>query len=255
MSAPGTLAGDGPDIVSTAPVDRRWLQRQALILLAGAAVLLAVFENTRLDVVLELPFYSAALHDFPLRTNGFFTDVMHHGLKMASYALGVVALGLCVFAMRGRVAWLPRRNAALAAAGMLLIPVVIAALKHVTNRHCPWDVVEFGGFAPYVGLFAPNPEGITRGVCFPAGHASAGLTWLIWAIALRGVNPRAARIAFFGALAFGTVLGFSRMLQGAHFLSHTLWSLWWAWAVCVALAAAFRLPRAPGVAAGAEKAA
>ena len=65
---------------------------------------------------------------------------------------------------------------------------------------------------------------------------------LIWAIALRGVNARGKNR--FGALAFGTVLGFSRMLQGRT-SPHTLWSLWWAWAVCVALAAAFRLPRAP----------
>ena len=85
----------------------------------------------------------------------------------------MVALGLCVFAMRGRGPGCRACNAALAAAGMLLIPVVIAALKHVTNRHCPWDVVEFGGFAPYVGLFAPNPRGLPVASAFSAGHASA----------------------------------------------------------------------------------
>ncbi len=30
------------------------------------------------------------------------------------------------------------------------------------------------------------------------------------------------------------------MLQGAHFLSHTLWTLWLAWGVSVSLAVALR---------------
>lgn len=226
----------------------RWAAGQAIGLGLAAAFLLAVFENTPLDVLIEQLFYDATLRDFPLRTHWFFSEVMHHGLKMASYALGVVAIGVCLFSTRGLVPWLPSRHALLAGCGMVLIPLVISSLKHVTNRHCPWDVIDFGGFAPYVSLFASNPPGITRGVCFPAGHAAAGLAWLVWAFALAGINRRWSRIALLAALAFGSVLGFGRMLQGAHFLSHTLWSIWFAWAICAALALVLRVPMRPVVA-------
>lgn len=229
------------------PEERQWLRRQIAVLALCAVALLLVFDNSRLDVVLELPFYDPALRDFPLRTHWFFANVMHHGLKMASYALGLVAIGFAIYAARGKVAWLPPRNAVLAACGMLLIPLLISSLKHVTNRHCPWDVVEFGGFAPYVGLLSANPEGITRGLCFPAGHAAAGLAWLVWAFALRSVSLRWSRLALALALGFGVVLGVGRMLQGAHFVSHTLWSIWFAWAICLALILALRVPVIPAV--------
>lgn len=225
--------------------DWRWTAYQMLGLALTAALLLAVFENTRLDVLLELPFYDAALHDFPLRTHWFFSGVMHHGLKMTSYALGVVALGGCLYALRGQIDWLPPRHALLAACGMLLVPLVISSLKHFTNRHCPWDVVDFGGFAPYVSLFSSNPPDIKPGACFPAGHSAAGLAWLAWAFALAGLDRRRSRLALVAALAFGIVLGFGRMLQGAHFLSHTLWSVWFAWAICTVLAFLLRVPMRP----------
>ena len=31
-----------------------------------------------------------------------------------------------------------------------------------------------------------------------------------------------------------------QMLRGAHFLSHQLWTLWWCWAVCLAVYGLFR---------------
>jgi membrane-associated PAP2 superfamily phosphatase len=49
-----------------------------------------------------------------------------------------------------------------------------------------------------------------------------------------------ARYALLAALSAGIILGTARMLQGAHFLSHTLWTLWLAWALSVLLAFALR---------------
>lgn len=225
----------------------KWLKHQALLLLLSAVALLAVFENTRLDVTLALLLYDPALHDFPLHNHWFFTKVLHHGLKTAAYVLGAIAVFFCLFAMRGKIPWLPRRNAALAATGMLLIPITISALKHITNRHCPWDVVEFGGYAPYIGLFTSTPEGIIRGSCFPAGHSAGGFVWIIWAVALASTRPKLARSFMYGALVLGTIMGGARMIQGAHFLSHTLWSLWIAWAISVVLAMVFRIPVTPSL--------
>ena len=49
---------------------------------------------------------------------------------------------------------------------------------------------------------------------------------------LRDRRPRAARIALGVALAAGTVFSIGRMMQGAHFLSHNLWTLLLDWTIC-----------------------
>ena len=219
---------------------RRWLQIQALGLMAMAGLLLLVFENSQLDLTVSQWLFDPALGEFPLRHHWLLDRVLHHGMKYASYALICVALVPCWLGWKGELAWLPRRNAVLAALGMVLIPICTSLLKSATNRHCPWDVVEFGGFAPYLGLLAPSVPGIKAGVCFPAGHAAAGFLWLIWAVALRPAGRGLARIALVTALSYGALLGVVRMVQGAHFLSHVLWSAWFAWALSLALAALLR---------------
>lgn len=220
-----------------------WFRRQLIVLGLGGALLLAVFESTRLDLIVSRWAWDATAHAFPWQHHPFFSAFLHHGLKAASYALGMLALAVCALGWRGRLGWLPPRQALFAAAGMLLIPVLTSGLKQLTNRHCPWDILEFGGYAPYVSLFASTPADLVRGVCFPAGHAAAGLAWIVWGVALRATRPVAARRALIAALAGGLLLGAGRIAQGAHFVSHVLWSIWLAWALTVALAAALRVPQ------------
>lgn len=214
----------------------KWWYRQILSLAVLAALLLLIFERTALDLRVAHLFYAAASGDFPLRHHWFLEVVMHHGLKQVSYVLLIFAAAFCLLAIRGKIDWLPPRNAALALAGMLLIPITTALLKQITNRHCPWDIVEFGGYAPYLGLLTAAPRDLAPGMCFPAGHASSGLAWVVWAVALaHGMKPLARTILAL-SLALGLSMGLARMAQGAHFLSHTLWSAWWAWALSLILA-------------------
>lgn len=233
----------GIDGVTHITAQRTWLRQHAVLLLISAIALLLVFETTRLDLLLATPLFDPTSGDFPLRRNWLLNGVMHDQVKSVT-TLGVITmLGVCGLGMRGRLAWLPPHSARLAAIGMLLIPAATSVLKHLTNRHCPWDVIDFGGYAPYVGLLHLPSANIAPGACFPAGHASLGFLWLIWGVALRATSVPAARLAGTAATVFGLVLGAGQMLRGAHFLSHTLWSLWLAWAICIALAAA--LPMNP----------
>lgn len=215
---------------------RDWAGSQFLLLLLTAAFLLLLFESTPLDLEVSRLLYAAEAGEFPLRQHWLFDRFLHHGLKQVSYLAVLAALYFCYLGYRGELVWLPARNALLAGGGMLLIPLGTTLLKSLTNRHCPWDVIEFGGYAPYLSLLVSAPEGIKAGQCFPAGHASAGFLWLVWAMALRPAGRRVARYALFAGLGLGGIMGLARMAQGAHFLSHTLWSLWFAWAVSLALA-------------------
>ena len=212
-ATPATESGAGPRRHPT-----RWWAAQWLMLALTAAVLLALFELTDIDRQLTQLFYDPAARAFPLRQHWFFDAVLHRGAKQASYLLVVACLWLCWRGWRGELSWLPPRNALLAALGMLLIPLTTTLLKHATNRYCPWDIVDFGGFAPYSGLLHALPPG-----------------------------PLPARAGLAAGVVAGLVLGLARMAQGAHFLSHTVWTLWLAWVLCLLLAwavgADLRLPR------------
>lgn len=229
----------------------RWPASQALLLIVSALLLLLVFENTSLDMDIARHLYDPGQGEFPLRHHWLFDYVLHHGMKQASYVAVAGALYFCYLGWKGELAWLPRRNALLAALGMLLIPIGTTILKDLTHRHCPWDLVDFGGFAPYLPLLAPPPEGIKAGQCFPAGHASAGFLWIVWALALRPAGRRLARFGLALGLGLGGVMGLARMAQGAHFLSHTLWSLWFAWAMSLTLAVLLKAELGLGKAAAA----
>lgn len=53
------------------PADTQWLRRQALWMLVAALALLAVFENTLLDVSLEQYFFDPATGHFPWQEQWF----------------------------------------------------------------------------------------------------------------------------------------------------------------------------------------
>lgn len=225
--------------------DKSWLQRQALSLFLIATLLLLVFENSRLDLVFSALVFDPVSGHFPGQRHWFFSALMHHGLKTLSYVLALPALALAFFCWRGRLSLMPPRNALLAMLGLVLIPLLSALLKHLTNRHCPWDIVEFGGYAPYLSLFIGTPEHLIRGVCFPSGHASGGFAWVIWGLALRATHPTLAKKILYASFTLGMLMGLSRLVQGAHFLSHVLWSAWFAWALAITLAALLRAPVMP----------
>lgn len=90
----------------------------------------------------------------------------------------------------------------------------------------------------------PPPAPANPGRCRPGGHASAGFSLLALFFVLRDRRPRAARIALVVALGLGSLFSLGRMLQGAHFLSHNLWTLLINWVICV-LTYRWLLYRAP----------
>lgn len=228
---PATSAPGRP--LSTAP---SWMAIQGLWLLMIGGVLLWVFQTTDIDRQIAHLFFDEQQGLFPLRHTWLFENLLHRSAKQVTYLAVAGAFYVCYLGFRGALAWLPPRNALLAALGMVLIPLGITTLKGLISRHCPWDIVDFGGYAPYLRLLEVPPTTIKSGVCFPAGHASTGLLWIVWGVALRPAGRGMARLGLLAGLLLGLVLGVARMAQGAHFLSHTLWSLWFAWALSLGLA-------------------
>jgi membrane-associated PAP2 superfamily phosphatase len=205
------------------------LRAGAVALVASGLLILGLAQFSNLDLALADRSFDTALRQFMWR-NDWFADVfMHRWLKVP---LSVFGLALVLAALIDAVWRLPRLDAAgrwalrASAALALLVPLSISLAKRLSQSHCPWSLDRYGGHALYVRLLDALPAGIEPGGCFPAGHASSAL-WLVglclWWLPRR---PRVAAAVFAAGLAAGLALGWVQQLRGAHFLSHTLASMW-----------------------------
>ena len=202
--------------------------------LAGCALAIAWLGTfTNVDMLLAHRLFDPS-GAFPMRHAWIAETFGHVYMKnlLTVLAVGVIALGAYDW-WRPRASWtrqfrLQWRVLALSA---ILVPLVISLLKKVSYSHCPWDLSEFGGAEAYVRLFEAALPGVGAGHCMPAGHASSAL----WLIALTVFwlprRPLVAALVFCATLSLSLALGWMQQLRGAHFLTHTLWSVWIACAI------------------------
>ncbi|KAF0812857.1 hypothetical protein IGB42_02700 [Andreprevotia sp. IGB-42] len=217
---------------------RFWLLHLGIPLLV-ALLMIYAYPASHLDTVLMAPYFDAASRQFPWRDQPLLAFGMHTGLKSLVVAIGVGVALLWVLSWHvlPLAAW--RRSLLWLVAGLVASTTVISMLKSNSVHHCPWDVVDYGGYAPRLALFQSLPANISPGRCFPGGHASAGFALMAFYFALRERKPRPARRALLAGLALGMVMGWSQMMRGAHFFSHNVWSAWWVWMTLLALYAAW----------------
>jgi membrane-associated PAP2 superfamily phosphatase len=205
-----------------------------LALLVSAHVILWIGQFTDIDLHLADMAFDRARHAFPLQHAWFAEQFNHVILKSVLTCLAVAAVLLAVWdAWRPHKSWAPSTRLGMRVLGLsaATVPLMISLLKRASTSHCPWDIDRYGGDAPYIRLLELMPEGIPAGHCLPAGHASSAL-WLLAIVAFWWPNqPRKALGMGALMLAFAFGVGFVQQLRGAHFLTHTLWSVWIACAI------------------------
>lgn len=224
-------------------LDGRSGARLALLLVLAAPALAWIGQYSDLDLRLADWLYDAGARAFPWR-DAWLADGFNHVILKRLFTLAALAfIGAALLdlfrpaATRGALARLRLRVVALSA---LLVPLTVGLLKRASVSHCPWDLARYGGKEPYVRLFDALPAGIQAGHCLPAGHASSSL-WLV-ALAVYWLpapphGPHQARracLAVLLALAVGSASGWLQQMRGAHFLTHTLWSMWISCAIVLA---------------------
>ncbi len=214
------------------------LRRHALlVLLLAPLLILWLGAATDIDLRLADAAFDRAAGAFPWRDAWLADTFSHVIVKRILVALGLAAIALALWdlALPARRGWLRRFQIRVVALSALLVPAVIALLKQLSASHCPWDLQRYGGAEPYVRLLEALPQGVAPGHCMPAGHASSAL-WLVSLVVLFPPRrPRAAALALALLLGLGFALGWLQQLRGAHFLTHTLWSMWIACAIVYAL--------------------
>ena len=141
------------------------------------------------------------------------------GLLLAAWALVTLCGGLIVTTWRRY-----RRQAIFVLLLLALGPglLVNVVLKDHLGRPRPRELAEFGGQHEFVQFWQPGSD--EKNSSFPSGHAAiAFFTMAPWFI-YRRENPAVARVFLAGGLLFGSLVGLTRILQGAHFISDILWA-------------------------------
>ncbi|QVQ26250.1 phosphatase PAP2 family protein [Achromobacter deleyi] len=191
-----------------------------------------------LDLRIARTLFDPVLDGFPLHGSRWL-ELLGHRMVLA-LPIGVALAAAGVVAASFRIpAWRRWRGAALAVAATCLAgQLLVNQLKHHTTLPRPYDLDTLGGYTPYP-LHWWTWARARAGGALPSGHAGAGYAML----SLYFVGWSLGRPAWrWGGLAIGVTagLGFSvvRILQGAHFLSQTIWSAALMWL----LAAVFFYP-------------
>ena len=200
---------------------------------AVVAIILVLLELTSLDMDLARLFFDPVAGEFIGRHSYFLEDILHDRAKQ-------VVIAFSVFAILGFIAsfFMVRLKPFKRELGCLVLSLGLATsfvtpMKAVTAVQCPWSLEQFGGHETYSELLSPRPHTDKPGRCWPGGHAATGFTLFALYFVLRDRRPRMARTAFVFAFALGSVFSISRMMQGAHFFSHNLWTAVFCWLICL----------------------
>ena len=199
--------------------------------LALMALLLLV-DPSVVDLYVAHLFYAPG-EGFIGRRSFWLETVLHDRAKAMVIGLGLlVCIGFLASLALSRFApW--RRQLGYLVLAMGLSTAVVTPLKALSAVHCPWSLTEFGGVETHTPLLGTRAETAKPGRCWPGGHASTGFSLLALFFVLRDRHPRGARVALGIALGLGVAFSLGRMLQGAHFLSHNIWTLLIDWLICV----------------------
>ncbi|BBP57713.1 phosphatase PAP2 family protein [Pseudomonas sp. St316] len=205
-----------------------WL---CLTIPAVAAIMLVLLEWTDLDMDLARLFYDPAAGGFIGRRSYFLENILHDRAKQVVIAFSVLAiLGFIGAFFIARLKPFKRELGCLVLS-LALATSFVTPMKAVTAVQCPWSLKEFGGKETYSELLSPRPATNKPGRCWPGGHAATGFTLFALFFVLRDRRPRLARLALIFAFTLGTVFSLGRMMQGAHFFSHNVWTAVFCWLI------------------------
>lgn len=201
----------------------RFLLVHALLVPALLALAATYVRRAGLDRAIADLFFDPASGTFPARAWPLLELIGHRLAKSAAWVLWLVLLAAALASHR--LARLAVYRAVLWATviAMAAGPLIVVGLKQINAHPCPWDLKAYGGFADDAqAWFVPAAQ---AGRCFPSGHAAGGFALLALYFAGLASGERRLRDA---GLAIGVAAGLAfsavRVVQGAHFVSHNLWS-------------------------------
>ena len=207
-----------------------------LLLPLWCLTLLILFPPQALDIAISGLFFDG--QGWPLKNDFFFNVVLYKSSKIipigAALASVYVLVKNLIANRRGLQPdsyWIYRPLYIIIA--MLACVLVVWWLKASTGVYCPWSVSYFSGDH---ALREPTWSWVFQdGRCWPSGHSGTGFCLLALFFALRDKYPQLAQKTLVAVLLLGTICSLTRIVQGAHFLSHTLATALIDWIICAGL--------------------
>lgn len=213
-----------------------WLKRIDLWLFITCVALFTLIPQ--IDLSVSAWFYDAASKDFPLSHNGILRTIYLLFLRIPIPLLIILPI-MSIYAWRRyKTDFFRRRIALFLLLSLLLGPglVVNTVLKnHSIGRARPHQVEEFGGSSHFTPAFVYSGE-CQRNCSFVSGHAAIGFYFIGLGWLLR--SPA----GFWAGMLIGTLISLTRIAQGGHFFSDTVFAFWAVYFVNLILARWFQLP-------------
>jgi lipid A 4'-phosphatase len=205
----------------------------------GPLVVLCTFTN--LDVGLSAYFYDPSA---PEKWFLKHTVPWIWLFRFGEYAVILPTIGAAVM-LCGSLVWRSwaryRQPCLVLVLAVVLGPGVLVngILKPFWGRVRPVRCTQFDG----VGVYHPwwQPGGVGFGNSFPSGHAAIGYVSIAAAWMVPERRSRWRRLVVAAGLAYGTLLGVTRIIQGGHFASDVLWSGLLMCVIAAAMPAVLRL--------------
>ncbi len=196
----------------------------ALSIAAGAGIALGLFPV--IDLWIAQVFYgeiNANHNAWALRLSSAASILRSIGfwIELPLMAFPVVALIIKLFPPRTKML-MSGRAIVFLITSLVLGPGLLAnvALKNHWDRPRPGQIVQFGGDQHFVAWWDPRGE-CQKNCSFVSGEASTAF-WTMAPAAL--VSPTWQPLAYAGAVAFGIIVAWARMMTGGHFLSDTIFA-------------------------------
>ena len=203
--------------------------RSDLIPLLLFAIALVVIELTGLDDSLMGYFYDPGLAEFPLR-NAWLTEALFHTQgRRLMFLLGLAIIMITIASLVMPVLKASRNRWLFVLSTIVVSTISISLLKKGTGISCAWDLAQYGG--DHLPNTFPNILDGANGACWPAGHASGPFSLIAIYFGFRDRTPAVARVCLLLAMLLGTIFGLSQTARGAHYLSHTVWTLLIIWSL------------------------
>jgi len=209
--------------------DQSW--RRWVFIWSGLGVLgLFWVTVTSWDEVISQRMYSS----FWLDRHADLVNAWYRWPKLASICAALCVIG---FALRGRnpftgvAVQTPTRHYLVVA--LLTIPILTWLVREGSASACPRDLAAFGGELAQRPFLDFSWQAIGSGRCNPSGHMSSYSWWLALCF-LRPPQRRGLGVLVLCIVAM-FALGSVQILKGAHFMSHLIFSVWWAGVACLIL--------------------
>lgn len=189
------------------------------ILILGTVIL----RVTNIELAVASLFFDATSGLWPYCDAPLWNAIDHIAVIGGWIVMAILA-AICVPHLRwSRDPWAKRVLVLLiAVAGIGPGLIVNSALKPAFSRPRPREVQQFAGQLVYSPVLEVGSSKESN-ASFPSGHASFAFLLMVPAIAIHHRRRLSQAILVFG-MTWGSIVGFSRMIQGGHFLGDVVWS-------------------------------